>query len=258
MARIVSPGNSFVGLPQGRNLMSGTTAWTCLTTSIFVLALSTPVGCGVSKRGLTPPTCSGDCSCTEDTCVCEAGGTCSFGMAPSAPGDGTTATGGSTSTAPPDDVSYHCDSNNQCDLVCGTGCTNTCDGRSTCTGSCSSNCTSSCAGTSQCTIETGVNSQVTCAGGSNCAVTLDTGSTITCQGESTCTVQCPIGGCRAECAGASSCTVVCGGTSDCTIECSGMMAETCPAGSTCSSTCARVPPRVGDAGPPADAGRLPR
>jgi hypothetical protein len=226
---------------------------------LVVIALATTLGCGGSGRRPQPPTCSGDCSCIETTCTCQAGGTCSFGgpaTGSDGDGDGGTASSGMTgTTAPPDDVTYHCDTKNECDLTCGTGCTATCDGRSTCAGSCSANCTSSCAGTSQCTLTTGVNSEVTCAGGSTCQLTLDTGSTIKCQGDSTCNINCPKGGCAAECAGSAGCTVVCGGTEACTIECNGTKVQDCPSGSTCNGVCTGPPSGDGGAVPDAARGR---
>jgi hypothetical protein len=222
--------------------------------ALFLVVLAAAPACGNTHNG-TKPSCSGDCSCTDVTCTCRTGGMCTFGPADPNAAAGATDAGPVTGAAPPDDVTYHCDSNNQCDLTCGSGCSNTCDGRSVCAGSCTSNCTSSCAGSSECTLTTGVNSNVTCAGGSACKVTLDPGSTITCAGDSTCMIDCPKGGCTAECGGSAGCSVACGGTAPCQIECNGMKAQDCAAGSTCNAACGRTPEHDGGSGPRADAGR---
>lgn len=191
-------------------------------------------GCGGdSETANGSAICTGDCECSGNTCSCKAGGACTFGPVTGDAGVG------DASSAPvlPNDVTYHCDSQNQCDLTCGTGCTSTCAGSSACVGTCTDNCTSSCTGTSQCTLETGTNSEVTCAGGSDCTVTLDTDSTVTCGGNSACAIDCPKGGCTAECAGSTSCTVECGGTVACHIDCNGIRSQDCAAGSTCAGVC---------------------
>ena len=205
------------------------------TFSLFVI-----VGvfdCGSDSPAVLDVTCTGNCACSGNTCSCASMGTCSLG--PAVDGSSTAADGGASTTVPPNDITYHCDSKNQCSLTCGSGCTSTCDGQSVCAGSCGSNCTSTCGGTSDCTLATGINSQVTCEGGSACKVMLDTGSTITCKGDSSCTVDCPKGGCVAECAGAATCTIRCGGTAACSIDCNGMKAQDCAAGSECTGVCAK-------------------
>src|SRR5206468_13112407 len=93
--------------------------------------------------------CSGACACSGSTCTCQSGGTCSLG-----PGGDAGADGG---TAPPSGVTYHCDSKNNCNVDCGTGCNTTCEGQSQCGGSCGSDCTSACGGGSDCTLTTGDN-----------------------------------------------------------------------------------------------------
>jgi hypothetical protein len=205
-----------------------------MLTMLALSLVAAATGCGGMG---TKPACVGDCMCTDTECACRAGGTCTFGAAGPALEGGDGGLSISMTAPPPDNVSYHCDSQNSCDLTCGTGCTNTCGGRSTCEGSCTSNCTSSCAGTSSCTLETGVNSQVTCEGGSTCEVKIDTGSTITCRGESTCKVECPKGGCTADCGGAAECTVVCGAGAACQITCNGTRVMDCGAGATCRGVC---------------------
>lgn len=196
--------------------------------SLFVVA-----GCGGSDDA-SNAVCRGDCTCSGSTCTCKTGGTCSFGPVPITEDAGTDA---GSSTALPNDVTYHCDSKGSCDLTCGSGCTATCAGRSTCAGACTTNCTSTCAGTSECTLETGTNSTVTCTGGSDCTLSLDTGSTVTCDGNSSCTIRCPKGGCTAECGGSSSCNVECGGTTACNLNCNGSRTEQCAPGSTCTGAC---------------------
>ncbi len=165
-----------------------------LNQGMILVAVAVAVSCGSSEaENLFDPNCTGDCSCSGTTCTCQSGGSCSLG--PTGPPDGgTSGDAAVVGISPPNGVTYLCDSQNQCNLNCGTGCTSTCDGMSTCSGSCSSNCTSSCAGTSDCTLSTGVDSNVICEGGSDCKVTLDDRSTVTCRGDSTCHIVCPRGG----------------------------------------------------------------
>src|SRR5262249_38673803 len=90
------------------------------------LALLLGLSCGGSGRATA--VCTGDCTCSGETCACRIGGTCSFGSSPVGPGAGS-GTGGMTAASesppgPQNDVTYHCDSKSQCDLTCGTGCTN--------------------------------------------------------------------------------------------------------------------------------------
>lgn len=217
--------------------------------ALAVIAGSFFAACGSSdSAGLTAP-CTGDCTCSGNTCSCRTGGTCTLGAPTGAHSDAGPA--GQTSL-PPNDVTYHCDSKTSCDLTCGTGCTNTCNGQSVCAGSCGSNCTSTCDGTSQCTLVTGTNSSVTCGGGSDCGVTLDPGSTLSCQGNSACTIKCPKGGCTADCTGSSACTVECGGTVPCHIHCNGGKTADCTPGTNCEGTCHGVTtgPPPGDASLP--------
>jgi hypothetical protein len=239
-----------------------TRRWIRLIEGLSLLVLLSAVDCGNTHPLSNKGACVGDCACSGTTCTCQAGGTCSFvPMAPGS-GDGGVAangeagvSGSGTAAALPNDVTFDCNSKNQCDLTCGSGCTSTCDGRSICVGTCTSNCTSSCAGTSQCTLSAGTNSQATCTGGSTCDITIDTGSTITCQGESTCTINCPQGGCTAECGGAASCTVVCGGTTACKVNCNGTKMADCAPGTTCSGLCGHASGGDHDAGArPEDAG----
>src|SRR6185436_8010373 len=158
-----------------------------------IVILRAFVACGSNDdTALMTPACTGDCDCSGSTCSCAMGGTCVLGGAPSGAMDAGSGADGSVAPAPgaaPSNVTYHCDSKNNCDLTCGTGCTNTCAGQSECAGTCGSNCTSTCDGTSTCTLVTGVDSQVTCGGGSDCTITLDTGSKLSCQGNSSCVVK---------------------------------------------------------------------
>lgn len=225
---------------EARMVFSRLPRWAAST--LVAVALAGASACGGASSEVGSATCRGDCDCSGDTCSCEAGGTCTFGPEQPSTGDAGEVAGQDGGTAPgavapPDDVTYHCDARNNCDLTCGTGCTATCAGRSVCEGTCTDNCTSRCAGTSDCTLVTGTNSTVTCSGGSACTLTLDTGSVVTCQGNSSCTIRCPKGGCRAECAGSTSCTVECGGTEACHIECNGARSAQCAAGSTCMGAC---------------------
>ncbi len=226
-------------------------AFSWLLVSFGALGISggiAAVGCGSSDAASIPgPSCTGDCDCSGTTCSCKSGGTCAFGGAAS----GTTADGGDGGdggVAPPDNVTFNCQTKNTCDLSCGTGCTSSCAGQSTCEGSCGSNCTSSCTGTSTCTLSTGTNSTVSCGGGSDCNVTLDTGSTIGCTGNSNCNIKCPKGGCTAECQGSSGCTIECGGTVACQIQCNGKQSQACAAGTTCAGTCGGEPATDGGKG----------
>jgi hypothetical protein len=226
--------------------------------AIVIVAHYAFAACGSSNdAALIGIACSGDCECTGSTCSCEKGGTCVLGGAPTAADAGADGAVAPASGVAPSNVTYHCDSQNDCDLTCGTGCTNTCAGQSECAGTCGSNCTSSCTGTSTCTLVTGVDSEVTCGGGSDCAITLDTGSKLSCQGDSTCTIKCPKGGCTADCTGSAACRVECGEGAPCHIECNGQRAEDCAAGMTCNGSCggssvpdAGMPTDVPDAGPP--------
>jgi hypothetical protein len=209
------------------------THFSLLWQGMVLFATAIAVSCGSSEaESLFDPNCTGNCSCSGTTCTCQSGGSCSLG--PSVPDGG--AGDAAVGISPPNGVTYHCDSQNQCNLNCGTGCTSTCDGQSTCSGSCSSNCTSSCAGTSDCTL-----SSVVCEGSSDCKLTLDDRSTVTCRGDSTCHIVCPHGGCTAECAGSTLCTIACGGGAKCIIQCNGMTIEECAAASTCSGVCDSPP-----------------
>ena len=217
-------------------------AWWKVQIAPFVVAfatLGTFSACGSNDdTPFSPIACTGACACSASTCTCTKGGTCTLGgtsqgKAPDAGDDG----GAIVAGAPPSDVSYHCDSKNNCDLTCGTGCTNTCDGQSVCAGSCGSNCTSKCGGTSDCTLSTGTNSTVTCDGGSKCNVVLDPGSTLSCQGNSTCTIQCPKGGCTADCTGSTGCTVDCGAGAPCHVQCNGKDVAECAPLAHCDGAC---------------------
>jgi hypothetical protein len=225
--------------PIGGERMNHSIVISSLARTLLPFVVAGVFDCGSTSAAVADVTCTGNCSCSGNTCTCASSGTCSLGP-PGTTIDGSTMEGGASTGVPPNNVTYNCASKNQCTLTCGSGCTSTCDGQSVCVGSCGSNCTSSCAGTSSCTLAAGVNSQVTCAGGSACKVTLDTGSTITCQGDSSCIVDCPKGGCTAECAGAATCTIRCGGTTACSIDCNGMKAQDCAAGSECSGVCPKT------------------
>ena len=90
--------------------------------SLVLLAVLSSPSCGSADAGaLNKATCSGDCSCTGDSCTCKAGGTCTFGptTSPSSSDAGTSADGaalpsGTSPTALPNDVTYHCDAQGTC------------------------------------------------------------------------------------------------------------------------------------------------
>lgn len=213
-----------------------------ITAFSTLLAIGVAIGCGsdgeeaVTANGA----CSGDCECSGTVCTCRQGGTCTFGATGVGSGEAG-ADGGAV--APPDGVTYKCESKNTCDATCGSNCTTSCAGQSTCTGSCEENCTSTCTGTSTCNLDTGANSKVTCGGGSTCDLELGTGSTVDCQGNTTCKVSCPAGGCTIQCSGSATCSLVCGAKVDggeggaatpCKIDCGGKGSVDCAPGTTCA------------------------
>src|SRR5438552_6515285 len=95
--------------------------------AFVVFALRAFVACGSNDAtALTTATCTGACACSGNTCTCTQGGTCTLGGSPSAATDaGPDASGVPPPGSLPSNVTYHCDSKNNCDLTCGTGCTNT-------------------------------------------------------------------------------------------------------------------------------------
>src|SRR5262249_449629 len=109
------------------------------------------VACGGSSGSSAPttdstsaPGCTGACSCSGSTCTCMSGGTCTFGAGSDPDAgvdDGGDAGDAGDAAAPPSNVTFDCNSNNTCNVTCGTGCTTSCDGKSTCNGRCGSNCT---------------------------------------------------------------------------------------------------------------------
>ena len=92
------------------------------TMTALAIGVALPVGCGGSSGSDLNATCSGDCACSGSTCTCKSGGNCSFGGAAAAGTDG-----GTSATAPPNNVVDNCQSKNTCNSTCGTGCTTTCD-----------------------------------------------------------------------------------------------------------------------------------
>lgn len=197
----------------------------------FAIAVGIILGLGYAACGGNPPPkleCTGDCVCTDQSCTCEQGGTCTFG-----PEGG--ADGGSAESLP-SDVSIDCGNQNTCDLTCGTNCEAQCSNKTVCEGSCGAGCETSCTaqsscnletgadasvqcvGTSDCSLTTGPNSTIDCGGGSTCTVQLEPSSTLNCTGTSTCDVTCLDGGCTLVCDGTSKCTCA---IENCTLECGG-------------------------------------
>ncbi len=159
-----------------------------------------------------PPTCAGQCTCTDTVCTCAAGQTCSLG----------TADGGAPLATLPSNVTFDCNSNNTCSVACGTGCSTTCAGGSSCNQTLGAGATVTCAGGAKCDTKAGADAGITCTGTSKCEANIGANSTVVCQGDALCKVECPTGGCTVLCQGNAVCT--CdpkNSNTPCTMQCQG-------------------------------------
>jgi hypothetical protein len=98
--------------------------------------------------------CSGTCSCNDDTrtCSCAGGTECTLA------GEG--------------NVTFTCDGNASCDLVCGDDCNIVCPG------------------TTGCTAESGAGAEFECQGNASCDFTCQADCVVDCQGAAQCLVRC--------------------------------------------------------------------